>query len=208
MCKVLHICLFTVPLDGQDEPQSPKKNFQVAGQRALPVSCRAAHTHRAYHGVRGELSATHLPPSTASNPRPPGTRLWTRLQLPPIRPAKSRISRNRRGCRGPGMSELLRVRQPPHLSLKHTPGPRAAACVTRQPPPPPTGTRVAALSGRPASRGKVLRRTLLNRPCAVVLSPLRPRGCASAARLGRGCAPRVPVGGRLWGSGSGERAAT
>lgn len=107
-----HLCIsLSHFLDGQVEPQSPKKNFPGCRPAGPSVSCRAAHTHRAYHGERGELSAAHLPPSTASNPRPPGTRLWTRRQLPPSRPAKSRVSRNRRGCRGPGASELLRVRR-------------------------------------------------------------------------------------------------
>lgn len=80
-------------------------------------------------------------------------------------------------------------------------GPRAAAGVTRQPPPPPTGTRVAALSGRPRFQGESSARTLANRPRATALSPVRPpTGCAPPPRAVR----RGSRWGRLRGAGSGN----
>lgn len=55
-------------LDGQDEPQSPKRNSQVEGQRVLPGSRRAAHTHRAYQTrcVGNSLLPTLPPPPRAA----------------------------------------------------------------------------------------------------------------------------------------------
>lgn len=66
----------------------------------------------------------------------------TRRPRPPARPRGRQRTGARDGTPRPGW-------RPRTCPGERTPGPRVAACVTRQPPPPPAGTRVAARGGPP-----------------------------------------------------------
>lgn len=185
-------------LDRQTEPQRSNKEKRETSRVARP-----AGPPTGLPGAQEACGSLCVAPRGPSGPPPTKARPPPRRRQPPPHPrghcpkTRPQRPRSREEARE---GALVPSWRPPHLSraahswatcgrLRHAP----------VPPPPPAGIHVPRRVGGPASRGKVLRR-LLVQPCAIAPGTLRRAGLrAPPARLraavtepgcGGGCVPR------------------
>lgn len=137
------------------------------------MACRAARTHRAHRGVR-ETRLSAPPSSDPSSRKPPGVLRgwcldWTAAAAQPARETENQPEQER-VLRPWRIRAFASAAAPAPVPKKHTPGPRAAACVTGQPPLPSPAR--AAWPRRGGGRARL----------ALVLPPRRQMGLWVGAR--------------------------